>query len=52
MQSLARWLTVAVVATGVIEGSNAQLIANLKNFVSNIPTFTSNNIPSFQVQNG
>ena len=53
MQSLTRWLTVAAVAVAIIPGGQAQLIANLRNFVSNIPTFYStNNNPSFAVQNG
>lgn len=53
MQSLACWLTVAVVAAAITPGGQAQLIANLRNFVNNIPTFYStNNNPSFAVQNG
>ena len=54
MQTLAQCVTVAVVLAAAIDGSQAQLLANLKNFVNNIPTFNSNNAvdPSFAVQNG
>ena len=52
MRCLARCLTVAVIVSATIKGSHAQLLANVKNFVSNIPTFNSNNDPSFAVQDG
>jgi hypothetical protein len=46
-------MMVALIAASITPGGQAQLIANLKNFVNNIPTFYStNNNPSFAVQNG
>lgn len=52
MRCLARCLKVAVIIAAAFGSSHAQLLANVKNFVSNIPTFNSNNDPSFAVQDG
>ena len=52
MQNVARGLAVAAVVFAAIGGSQAQLLAKVKNFVNNIPTFNSNNDPSFAVQDG
>jgi len=52
MQSLLRLLTTALIAAVVTDVSQAQLLANLKNFVNTIPTFSSNNNPTFAVQDG
>ena len=52
MRSLAQCLTVAAILSAAVGGSQAQLLANVKNFVNNIPTFSSNNDPSFADQDG
>lgn len=52
MRGAAQWLTMAVVAALALRNSEAQLLHNIKNFVSNIPTFNSPNNPTFDVQNG
>lgn len=52
MQNIARCLTVGAILIAATVGSQAQLLANVKNFVNSIPTFNSNNDPSFAVQDG
>ena len=52
MRSLAQCLIVVAVLSAAFDGTQAQLLANVKNFVNNIPTFSSNNDPSFAVQDG
>ena len=52
MRGPAQWLTMLLLAAVALRSSEAQLLHNIKNFVSNIPTFNSPNNPTFDVKNG
>ena len=52
MRGPAQWLTMALIAAISLRDSEAQLLHNIKNFVSSIPTFNSPNNPTFDVQDG